>query len=138
MPSVVFGNTRSLNNKLEELQAACEHLNEYRDASVLGFTETWFEPSIPDTEINGFTLLRGDRTLNSGKARGGGVCAYINECWAHPNKIKIKDTVCTPNLELLIIQIRPFYLPREFSNVIANVVYIPPTANATETEAMLA
>ncbi|RUS85631.1 hypothetical protein EGW08_006643 [Elysia chlorotica] len=134
VPSVVFGNTRSLNNKIEELQASCRHLYEYRDTSVLGFTETWFEPCTPDqsVKIDGFTLLRGDRTSQSGKVRGGGVCLYINERWAHPNNITIKNKQCTPDLELLTAHIRPFFLPREFTSVIINIVYIPPTADSKE------
>ncbi|GFR74907.1 endonuclease domain of the non-LTR retrotransposon LINE-1 [Elysia marginata] len=30
------------------------------------------------------------------------------------------------------ISIRPFYLPREFSNIVFNVVYIPPNANDSD------
>ncbi|KAK1784705.1 hypothetical protein P4O66_003381 [Electrophorus voltai] len=36
---------------------------------------------------------------------------------------------CSPNLELLILKFCPFYLPREFTSVIVNTVYIPPQAN---------
>ncbi|RUS83951.1 hypothetical protein EGW08_008306 [Elysia chlorotica] len=64
---------------------------------TVGFTETWFEPCTPDqsVKIDGFTLLRGDRTSQSGKARGGGVCLYINERWAHSNNITMRDKQCT-------------------------------------------
>ncbi|KAK1793068.1 hypothetical protein P4O66_011478, partial [Electrophorus voltai] len=33
------------------------------------------------------------------------------------------------NLELLALKFRPFYLPREFTSVIVNTVYMPPQAN---------
>ncbi|KAI3366266.1 hypothetical protein L3Q82_009739 [Scortum barcoo] len=34
------------------------------------------------------------------------------------------------DIELLAVSIRPYYLPREFSHVIAITTYIPPSANA--------
>lgn len=34
------------------------------------------------------------------------------------------------DIELLMISLRPFYIPREFSHVIASAVYVPPSANA--------
>ena len=37
---------------------------------------------------------------------------------------------CTPELESLIIQCRPFYLPRELSSLIVTVAYIPPEVSA--------
>ncbi len=38
---------------------------------------------------------------------------------------------CSPHLEHLSIICRPFYLPREFSAVIATAVYIPPQADTS-------
>lgn len=38
--------------------------------------------------------------------------------------------MCSPDIELLAMSLRPYYLPREFSHVIILVVYILPTANA--------
>ena len=72
------------------------------------------------------------RTAESEKTKGGGVCLCVNERWAHPNNIIVKDKTCTPNLELVTVHIRPHFLPREFTNVIVTIVYIPPSANATE------
>ena len=42
LPTVVLSNARSLNNKMDELQASCKYLHQYRDASFLCITETWF------------------------------------------------------------------------------------------------
>ena len=36
---------------------------------------------------------------------------------------------CSPDLELLTIQCRPFYLPRAFTWIIISAVYIPPQVN---------
>ena len=131
--SVSMGNARSLNNKTEELQACTRHLYEYRESSIICFSETWLTPTINDihVDIDGFAIVRSDRTTKSGKQTGGGVCAYINDKWAHNNNIHIKKTLCTPDIELLAVSIRPYYLPREISHVIINLVYIPPEANTT-------
>ena len=64
------------------------------------------------------------------------MCAYINNKWCHENNVNIISRSCSPNLEILSLKIRPFYLPREFPSIILNVVYIPPDANystATDT-----
>ena len=109
------------------------HLYEYRESSIMCFCETWLTPAINDTHVNidGFTIVRPDQTTKSGKQTGGGVCAYINDKWAHNNNIHIKKTLCTPDIELLAVSIRPYYLPRGISHVIIKVVYIPPEANTT-------
>ena len=129
LPVVTFGNVRSVVNKIDELRADCRFLHEYRDACILGITETWLDSTIGDgvVDINGFTMVRGDRTDASGKKRGGGVVLYVNDRWC--NNIAIKSSICTPDLELLTISLRPYYLPREFTNVFATVLYIPPSAD---------
>jgi hypothetical protein len=65
----------------------------------------------------------------SGKKKGGGVCAFVNKLWCHPNHVAVKERVATPDCELLCVGLRPYYLPREFSHVVLCVVYIPPSAN---------
>ena len=47
------------------------------------FSETWFKDSdsIFDTSIDDFLCERMDRTLESGKSTGGGVCIYVNKNW---------------------------------------------------------
>ena len=56
------------------------------------------------------------------------MCIYINNRWC--SNVKIHTTLCSPNLELLTLFVRPFYLPREFSNNVLNCVYVPPSADA--------
>ncbi|KAI5628338.1 gastrula zinc finger protein XlCGF28.1-like [Silurus asotus] len=73
-----------------------------------------------------FSVYRMDRTLDSGKSREGGVCLMVNKHWCDSANIVPLSRSCTPNLELLTIKCRPFYLPREFSLVIVSAVYIPP------------
>ncbi|KAK1786183.1 hypothetical protein P4O66_017898 [Electrophorus voltai] len=70
-----------------------------------------------------------DRTADSGKLRGGGVCVMVNNSWCNNANVVTLTRSCLPNLELLALKFRPFYLPREFTSVIINTVYIPPQAN---------
>ncbi len=55
----------------------------------------------------------------------------INKKWCDPRNISILSRSCLPHLEHLSIICRPFYLPREFSTVIATAVYIPPQADTS-------
>ena len=43
-----------------------------------------------------------------------------------------KRTMCSPNVELFTVSMRPFYLPREFTHVIVTCVYVPPSGNPKE------
>jgi ribosome assembly protein 1 len=66
-----------------------------------------------DPEIPGFTMLRCDRSADeTGKSRGGGVCAYINSQWC--TNVTVREQLCTEHVDLLSVALRPFYLPREF------------------------
>ena len=39
--------------------------------------------------------------------------------------LSLKRHACSPNLEILTVSLRPYYLPREFSHVIHSTIYIP-------------
>ena len=115
LPSIMFGNMRSLSKQYRKLLTCVKYLREYRDACALCFNETWLNPDITDSavELIGFKLFRGDRTSNSGKHHGGGVCVYINNKWC--NNYKVLLCSCTENIEVLSILCRPYCLPRELS-----------------------
>ena len=74
--SIITGNCQLLCNKFDELKACVWFKNEYRESCMMCFSETWFSPRNTDnnTSIDGFTCVRGDRTSDSGKRSGGGVC----------------------------------------------------------------
>ncbi|KAI3375978.1 hypothetical protein L3Q82_016518 [Scortum barcoo] len=56
LPSIIMGNVRSLPNKMDELAALTRHQREYRECSLLLFTEMWLTALTPDTaaELDGF------------------------------------------------------------------------------------
>ncbi len=76
--------------------------------------------------FSGFTgPAQADRDFNiTGKEMGGGVCFDVNERWY--SSVHVKDRVCSKEMEMLSISLCPFYLPREFGQVIVTAVYIPP------------
>ena len=68
-------------------------------------------------QIEGFSHIRLDRDANSGKTREGGVCMYIKD--SRCRHFAVRDKMCKPDLELLCVTLRPHYLPREFTNLLA-------------------
>ena len=129
VPNIMMGNVRSLRNKCDELSALSKFMFEYRESSMICLTETWLSDKDTDASVNidGFTLIRSDRTEEAGKKCGGGVCMFVNDRWC--KNITIKKKLCTPNVELMSASLRPFYLPREIPNIFCIVVYVPPSAN---------
>ena len=81
--------------------------------------------------MNGFMTVQADQDHRlSGKTRGGGLALLVNNRWCHPFHITVKECICTPNIELLAVSLRPYYLPTEFTCAVAIVVNIPPSADA--------
>ncbi len=130
LPIILLANVQSLENKMDDLRDRTSFQRDIRDCNILCLSETWLTPSVPDTAVtpsDNFSVLRMNRTAEAGKIKGGGVCFMINKKWCDPRNISI----LSPHLEQLSIICRPFYLPREFSAVIATAVYIPPQADTS-------
>ena len=129
LPSILLANVQSLDNKLDELRARLAFQRDIKDCNAFVFTETWLDPSISDSAIlpGGLSIHRQDRTVDSGKNRGGGVCILINNQWCVDAQKTLSG--CSPDLEHLMVKCRPFYLPREFSAVVLVAVYVPPQAD---------
>ena len=64
----------------------------------------------------------------TGMSRGGGVCLYVNQRYC--KNVIVRVRLCTKDIELLCVSLRPPYLPREFPQIFVMVVYIHPRANA--------
>lgn len=65
--------------------------------------------------------------MATGKEHGGGVCIMINDRWCKTTVVRKK--ICTKDIELLSVSMRPSYLPREFPQIFLTVVYIHPRAD---------
>ena len=135
LPTVMYGNIRTLKNKIDELTSCTKRISEYRNACAIVLTESWLDESIPDScvSLDNHILVRADRSVEqTGKTRGGGICIYINNGWC--TNYTVKHTLCSPHLELLVVQCRPFYLPRDICCIAFVVVYIPPSADKRKAE----
>ena len=76
-------------------------------------------------DISGFHMIRNDRTGQSGKSKGG-LAMNVNARWCE--NICVKESRCLPDIELMTISLRPYYLPREFNIIFITIMYIPPDA----------
>ena len=96
---------KSPNHNFDELLANCRFTREFRDASLLCFSETWFmdKETNESVAIVGFgEPYRTDRdSRQTGKERGGGVCLYISEKFCDRASVTVKQRMCTPELELI-------------------------------------
>ncbi len=101
-------------------------------------TETWLQEDFLDplVQVQGFTNVHMDRNINSGKERGGGICVFIKDSWS--NNYTMKDTVCTLDLESICLNLRPFYLHKDFRDIFICAVYIPLSGNAFKAASRIA
>ncbi|XP_063802123.1 uncharacterized protein LOC134969848 [Pseudophryne corroboree] len=129
LPSLFMANVRSLTNKLDEIHVRLANKSPLKTCSLMIFTETWLNDSILDSvvQLTDRSLFRSDRTMESGKTRGGGLCVYVNNNWC--TDASLVATFCSVNVEYMVVKCRPFYLPREFSVALVMAVYIPPSAH---------
>lgn len=77
IPSIVFANVRSLDNKLDYTHPMRSTQQTVREGCVFVFTEKWLNNNIPDyaIQLDQLTCHRVDRALiEGGKTHGRGVC----------------------------------------------------------------
>ena len=133
LPTIMLSNVQSLRNKADKLQARVKLCHEFSNACILALTETHLNDNDMDGEfrIDGFGVpIRQDRDfVATNKLTGGGVCLYINERWC--KNVIVRERLCTADVELLSVSLRPLYLPREFPQLFVTLVYIHPKANKT-------
>lgn len=67
------------------------------------------------------SLDRNERSAR--KSIGGGLCLFVDNSWA--THYRILEQVCTPDYDILTVSFRPFYLPREFSQITVILAYVP-------------
>ena len=117
-------------NKIDELRISMAEFMNYKLAHILALTETLASDDIQDSvyDISDYTLCRYDRQTTSGKSKGEGLMLYIKSEWC--TNITIKEKICTSDIELMVVALRPRYLPREFSNLFVVAVYCSPDGNS--------
>lgn len=138
LSSIFLSKVYSLYNKLDHLQLELTSKQEMRNCHVIILMETWLNSSIPDNavSIEGLGTFRADRSSKgSSKSRRGGMCIYINTNWC--KNTRSLSSHCSQDIELFIVNCKPFYLPRELTSVIITAVYVPPGANTKEAMGVL-
>lgn len=75
--------------------------------------ETWW--STPETS---------NFVTHSTKSIGGGLCPCADKKWC--NRVVIKETLCAPDIVLLSVSLRPFYLPRELPQLLYHTAFHAP------------
>jgi hypothetical protein len=72
LPSILLANMQSLDNKIDDLHRILNYQRNIQNCNILCFTETWLNDDTINIQLAGYTLYRQDRTVASGKTRGGG------------------------------------------------------------------
>ncbi len=114
-------NIRSLLGKLEDLICIIDK----GKLCVLCVSETWLNPFVSSNmiEIAGYDLFRHDRTMDSGKMTGGGVCIYVHKKY---NTISREDlNACMPDVEICWILL----MLKDTRPTAIGYVYRPPDGN---------
>ncbi len=139
LPSIHLANLRSLPNKTDKLLLLSRTNKDFSNSAALCFCETWLNDAIPDSVLHlpNFQLIRADRDAEStGKSHDGGTCFYINERWC--TDVTVLNKMCCSDLEMLFVNCKLFYSPREFCSFILVSVYIPPQAHVSSAVQKLA
>ena len=108
------GNVRSLPDKTDELTALTRDQRDYSECSIMVLAEMWLTALTQDTDVNvgGFQLQRADRMAESSERKGGGLAVIVNDRWCNSGHITVKEQVCSKDIKLLAVSMRPHYLPR--------------------------
>jgi hypothetical protein len=123
LPSILLANVQSLDNKIDDLRGRLNYQRDIQNCNILCFTDTWLNNDTINIKLAGYTLHRQNRTVASGKTRGGGPCIFVNNSCTTSKEV---SSYWSSAVDYLMINCRPHYLPTEFSTVFFIAVYIPP------------
>ncbi len=92
---------------MDELQGNARYQQDFRNCCIMAFTETWLTECDRDTDLSidgfGAPFCLAEVT---GKTQGGEVCLYVNKKYC--TAVTVKERVYTPDVELLVVSLRPF------------------------------
>ena len=128
IPSVIYANIRSVNNKIDELQAFVS----VNDPSIVCLSETWLNSKIPNSacDVTDFTCYGNDRQTTA----SGGVCAYVKNM--HPcERLQDFEEI---EVESIWLKIRPHRLPRGTSSLLVAALHLPPSGSVEQVSKLIA
>lgn len=96
LPTIFLSNARSIHGKMDEIRLHMAAKRTIYNCCCMIFTETWLDSTTPDAaiELAGLTAYRADRTADSGKKTGGGLCICISNSWC--TSVTVVSKLCTP------------------------------------------
>ena len=121
--TIVSWNVRSLHPRLDEV----ERLLDIGEPEILGLSETCLSDNTTDAmiSIDGYNIVHGDRTTDSGKRGGGGVLFYYRNnlrCASLP-----EYTLCDPHIETIWLHLKL----TNTRKIYYGLIYRPPSGNVT-------
>ncbi len=130
LPRIFLTSSGSITHKMSELDLQVAANSLVQNCCGMIITENSLHPQILNAavQLTGHTTHRFVRNRDSGKSRRGGLCIPVNNDYSNS---WITDSYRSPDLEVMSLTCRPFYLPRELTVVIIMAVYIPPDANVS-------
>ena len=94
LPSNLLANVQSLDNKMDELHARMNFQRDIANCYVLVFTETWTDPTVPDSAVRETERGRG---LPDGQlSMEFGCSSIINTLLTRPGAVNYKGTSLLP------------------------------------------
>lgn len=129
LPVVLPTNVQSLQTKLDDLRTKLKYQRDICDYNNFCLTEIWLTMSAPDHAIllNSFQYTGWTKCQTLAKTRGVDSVYMVNKNWCDSKNVAAVWRYCSPDLEFITKNCRPYYLPREFTSInVANDVYIPP------------
>lgn len=128
LPSVLLLNVCSLHNKVDEMQQSVKYMREFRDASILAFTETWLDSiaSSRDLAVDSFSDPQSPwQRQRLHRQRTQWWCVFLCQQALVQDRCSAWK-LCMPDIELLSISLRPFYMRQEFPRCFLHlVIFIP-------------
>ena len=128
---LITSTLHSLPKKMDDLLLLNGTNKDFARSAALCFTETWLSESIPDSGLHlpRFYVHWTDCVTElSGK--DGRICIYIYKGWC--TDVTVLSKYCSPYLETVYINCKPFYSAWEFSSFILVGVYIPHLASVND------
>lgn len=132
LPSILLANVQSLDNEMAELWVPMRFQGETKNTGIICLTESWLDATVPDSaiELPGYSHFRVDRTKTLTRKERGGV--YVRDSWC--SDVRLAGSLCCPDVEFIMLQLRPFWMPQEFCAVFHWCVYTPKSLHRHSTE----
>lgn len=129
--TLIMGDVLSLANKMEALTALTRYQKEFKECSVMCFTESWLHQVYTMFPSRAFRM-RGqtETTPRAISEKEGGLLFLLITNGVILVKLMTKERMWCLDIELLAVGLHLYYLPREMSHAIVMAICVPSSANS--------